>query len=240
MLKQLLSFTFLVFSAQAATVEEAIKQCEVSITVAKKQISDQDKRVQALVKVISKQHEASTWLVKGPPNTYKGSDSEKIKLAHKLEYKDGLYYIQISGKIKRYDVQFNKNTNQYDVIEVPDYDILLDIKGIHDFKPGNVHPRPYSYFPSIFKFGGIVIPSLETRTVKADIALMYEFFSFDRAFNFYGWSLNASVGIRHVGALFGYQFLNVSSFSNTNLVIGYAYDFLDKNHTPVIGLSLNF
>lgn len=241
MLRHLLKVLLLtVATLRVTTVTDAVKQCEEAVIAAKKHAEEQDRKIQALVSVISKQHGASTWLVNGPPSSYKGADAGKIKLSHKLEYKDGLYYIRISGKIKRYDVRLNKVTNQYEVIEVPDYDIILDIKGTHDFKPGNVHPRPYAYFPNIFKFGGVVIPSLEAKTVKADIALMYEFFSFDRAFNFYGWSLNASVGFRHIGAMFGYQFLDLSAFRNTNLVVGYAYDFIDKNHTPAIGLSLNF
>lgn len=240
MLKLLLSTLLLTSVVSSATVEEALKQCEVSTSVAITHINNQKQRINALAEVISKQHSAATWLVHGPGKEYTGPDSAKIKIAHQLEYKDGLYYIRISGKIKRYDVKYNEKLRKYDVIEVPDYDIILDIKGIHDFKPGNVHPRPYSYFPNMFKLGGVLIPNVDTLTMKGDISLMYEFFSFDRAFNFYGWSLNASVGVRHVGALFGYQFLSVSSLRNTNLVMGYAYDFLGKNHTPVIGVSLNF
>lgn len=224
----------------ASPVDDALKKCEVSTTAAIQRIKQQKEEIQALVQIINKQNEAGKWLVQGPDGKYTGKDKDSIKLTHNLEYHDGLYTIRIAGKLKRYDVQLNKKTGKYDVIDVPDYDIILDIKGTHDFKPGNVNPRPYQYFPNKFKLGGVLIPQSGSINVRGDIALMYEFFSFDRAFNFYGWSLNASVGVRHVGALFGYQLVNSQYLRNTNIVVGYAYDFLSSTHTPVFGVSLNF
>lgn len=240
MLKPLINFILFTGGIYSNTVESSLKKCEESTVVAIQHIKRQNAEIQALTEVITKQNQAGAWLVKGPNGEYKGSDKEKIKLSHNLEYVDGLYYIRISGKLKRYDIQYNKKTGKYDVIDAPDYDIILDIKGVHDFKPGNANPRPYDYFPNSFKLGGIIIPHVESRTMRGDIALMYEFFSFDKAFNFYGWSLNASVGVRHVGALLGYQFLGSTYFRNTNLVVGYAYDFLSLTNNPVIGISLNF
>jgi hypothetical protein len=240
MLKSIINFFLFIEVIYSSTVELALKKCEDSTVMAIQQIKKQNAEIQALTEVINKQNKAGAWLVKGPDASYRGSDKEKIKLSHKLEYVDGLYYIRISGKLKRYDIEFNSNTGKYDVVDAPDYDIILDIKGIHDFKPSNTKPRPYDYFPNFFKLGGVILPQFESKTVRGDIALMYEFFSFDKAFNFYGWSLNASVGVRHAGVLFGYQFLESTYFRNTNFVVGYAYDFLSGTNNLAIGISLNF
>jgi hypothetical protein len=100
--------------------------------------------------------------------------------------------------------------------------------------------RPYSYTPAIFKLGGVVFYNQDKNQVYPDFTLLFEFLSFDKLLGVYGFSLNISTGLRHIGISLGYQMYNTVLFKNTSIIFGYSHDFVMGFQTPMVGISLNF
>lgn len=208
------------------------EQCIEQLKKDKLEIIRKQKEVDAFVELINKDKEAVVKFF-----TDKDSDSEFV-ISQRLVYKNGLYHGYIEGKIRRYDIKYNEQSKEYVVYEVAP--IEVNQKTVFDFQPALSQPRPFDYFSSIFKFGGVLNYDGSDKEFYTDIALMYEFLSFDKLLGNYGWSLNASLGLNHTGVLFGYQFIRSSYFKNTSLVAGYSYNFRYKFHSPTIGIALNF
>lgn len=103
-----------------------------------------------------------------------------------------------------------------------------------------VAKRPYEVIPGIFKLGGLLYYSQDSKQVTPDILLTVEIFSFDKILPLYGLSLNAGAGIRVFSVQLGYQLLYTKMFSNTNIMIGYSYSYVDRDFNPTIGIALNF
>ena len=152
-------------------------------------------------------------------------------LKPRLIFDDGIYYVIIKDKIYIYDLDDN--------LELKKSAAIIDKKTAFKFEPQVVHPRPFDYLSNIFKLGGIVLLD-DNNNIKHDISLLYEFFSFDKLLNLYGFSLNASIGLSHLGGSLGYQFYDSTYFKNTSLLLGYSYNYQDKVGSPYFGISLNF
>jgi hypothetical protein len=103
-----------------------------------------------------------------------------------------------------------------------------------------VAKRPYEVIPGIFKLGGLLYYSQDSKQVTPDILLTVEIFSFDKILPLYGLSLNAGAGVRVFSVQLGYQLLYTKMFSNTNIMIGYSYSYVDRDFNPTIGIALNF
>lgn len=150
----------------------------------------------------------------------------------KLAYNDGVFYVKQAGKFK---VLALKDDGSIDETHMYTYEKITT----YAFNP-NDNARPYAYVPSIFKLGGAILYNKDSNAVSPDIALMVEVISFDQLFNAYGFGLNISGGLKHVGASLSYQFHKTTFFKNTSLFIGYGYDFIRGGYTPFAGISLNF
>ena len=103
-----------------------------------------------------------------------------------------------------------------------------------------VAKRPYEVIPGIFKRGGLLYYNQTNKQVTPDILLTIEIFSFDKILPMYGLSLNAGAGVRVLSVQLGYQFLYTKMFSNTNIMLGYSYSYVDRELNPTICIALNF
>ncbi|MEO0074551.1 MAG: hypothetical protein ABIK31_00370 [candidate division WOR-3 bacterium] len=152
----------------------------------------------------------------------------KVELGHKK----GRYVLRQSGTLKVYDIDSNYDVYVLDVVN-------FNRETYFEFFP-ELNPRPYPYFSSIFKLGGGLILQDISSVPIPDIMILYEFFSFDKLFGVYGYSMNFSFGVRSVGASLGYQFYQTQLFKNTSFLIGYGYDFMLARTVPYVAVSLNF
>jgi hypothetical protein len=150
----------------------------------------------------------------------------------KLSYENGTFFIKQSGEFKVYSL---KEDGVVDESKLYKYE--KSISYIFDPK---ANARPYAYVPSIFKLGGVILYNKDSNAVYPDISLMVEVISFDKVFNTYGFGLNLSGGLKHVGISLSYQFIKTVFFKNTSVFLGYGYDFIRGGYAPFMGISLNF
>lgn len=151
-----------------------------------------------------------------------------------MQYKDSLFIVTQSGEFPIYEI---KNDNSYDVNTKQKF----KYGKVYTYKfSGESSPRPYPYISAVFKLGGGVFYDSVQRSAYPDMLLLFELLSFDRLIGVYGFSLNVSVGLRHVGGSLGYQMHNTHFFKNTSLMIGYSHDFTKGFQSPYLGISLNF
>lgn len=182
------------------------------------QLKEDKAEINALVELNAAQLKAiNDFVAKGPDVT--------------LEYKDEKYYVKTKGEIIVWDKNAERALYVFNRAKFEKDTVL-------QFKPDET--RPHDYIGHTLRFGGGLFFNKANEQVVPDIMLMYEFFSFDKWFGIYGFSLNVDVGIRHVGGSIGYQFVNSKWFSNTNIVLGYSYMFMDMYAAPYIGIALNF
>lgn len=195
------------------TCTKLINKCDV-------QLNQDKKYINALTQVSTKQLTAFRELFAN-------------NLVTQIDYKDGLYYLTISGSIDIYGL----DPETYEIVKAGTYPI--NQIETHKFS-SKIQPRPFSVLPNIFKLGGGIFYNQDTKKAYPDIVLMYELLSFDRLLSLYGFSINLSLGIKHVGGNLGYQFHRSSYFSNTSFFMGYSYNFIEFFPSAYGGISLNF
>lgn len=149
-----------------------------------------------------------------------------------LHYNKEVFYIKQTGKFPVYAL---KDDGSIDESNLYTYENMKT----YSFNAAD-NARPYSYVPSVFKLGGVVLYNNDANTVSPDISLLVEIISFDKLFNAYGLGINISGGLKHVGASISYQFHKTVFFKNTSLFMGYGYDFVRGGYAPFMGISLNF
>lgn len=149
-----------------------------------------------------------------------------------LKYNQEKYSITITCDIENFAIDSN-----YKIIK--DEPTKIN-KSFDFFFQREAAKRPYEVIPGVFKLGGLLFYNDSTKQVTPDILLTIEVFSFDKILPLYGLSLNAGLGARVISVQLGYQFLYTKMFSNTNIMLGYSYSYLDGNFNPIIGLALNF
>lgn len=159
-------------------------------------------------------------------------DSIPECLKTKVEYKQKIYYVNIQCDIKNYAI-----SDSYDII--PDNPTKINKTLEFQFKP-ELKERPYETIVAYFKLGGTLYYERESKKIMPDLLLGVEFFSFDKFIPFYGLSMNGIVGLRTAGVAIGYQFIYTKFFNNTSLMLGYSYNYLDRDFYPTLGIALNF
>jgi hypothetical protein len=198
------------------------------------ELSDKEK-----IKVCKEQLISDAKLIKGLSklnDTQKAAFRELLddRIRTTLTHEDDLFYLNLEDGVAIYDLDDNGEVKKIGTYKI-------DHKKIYQFSPRNEGLRPYSYFSSIFKLGVSFFYSDDK--FYPDGAFIYEFFSFDKIFdtqNAFGLSINISVGLKHVGAAAGYQFVHSKYFKNTNLMLGYSFIFESKRFTPYIAVALGF
>lgn len=156
-------------------------------------------------------------------------------IKNELYYYDDHFTIKQSGNFHVYELE--KVKGEYKISDKNKY--IYNREYTYKFTSKS-SPRPYTYVPAIFKLGGGVFYNQVKNQVYPDFMLLFEAISFDKLLGIYGFSLNISGGLRHVGVSLGYQMHNTLFFKNTSVIFGYAHDFVGGFQTPVLGVSLNF
>jgi hypothetical protein len=161
------------------------------------------------------------------------NESLKTGVDNGLSYDGKNFKIVTKTSISIYDL----DEKTYKIFESQKASSIKE--SVYEFK-NEVDPRPHPYIGTVFKLGGLLSFNKEENKISPDIMLMYEFFSFDKLFNFYGLSLNIGCGLQHVGGSLGYQFVKTKWFRNTSLHLGYSYNFIETTPRPFASISLNF
>lgn len=154
-------------------------------------------------------------------------------LEAKLKYKQKLYTVNVTCEVKNYAIE----ERTYKVVE--DQPTKLDKTFYFEFKP-ELKERPYEVVVAYFKLGGTLYYDKQADLVKPDILLGVEFFSFDKIIPFYGLSLNGTIGTRTISITLGYQMIYTKFFNNTSILLGYSYNYFDRDFYPTLGIALNF
>lgn len=161
------------------------------------------------------------------------NQSLKTGVDNQLSYDGKNFRVLTKTSITIYDL----DEKTYKIYELQKASSIKE--SIYEFK-NEIDPRPHNYIGTVFKLGGLLSYNKEENKISPDVMLMYEFFSFDKLFNFYGLSLNLGCGLQHAGGSIGYQFVKTSWFRNTSLHIGYSYNFIEATPRPFSSISLNF
>lgn len=154
------------------------------------------------------------------------------KIVIDMNHDQGIFTVTQKGDLVLYDLDGSLKI-------VPIRTINFERNTTFEFDPG-LRPRPYPYISNVFKLGGGVLYSRLDNIVLPDFSIMYEFFSFDKLLGLYGMSFNTSIGLRHAGITFGYQFYEAYFFKNTSFHIGFGRDYVQGIYSPLLFMSLNF
>lgn len=150
----------------------------------------------------------------------------------KLTYKQKSYKVDVFCTIDNFAID-----EKYQVVF--DEPTKIDKSFEFIFKP-ELRERPYEVVVAYFKLGGSLYYDKQTDKITPDILLGVEFFSFDKIIPFYGLSMNGVIGTRTISASLGYQMIYTKFFNNTSILLGYSYNYFDREFYPSLGIALNF